>query len=83
MDCFETCEDCWEPVNIMVMIVKETIDGNCIYCPKCVQRHKQLERDAETLIKKWGLDITLRDEPKQFKKKPKPAKVTKPKEQNV
>ena len=71
MDCYETCEDCLEPVNIMNMIVKETPDGNYIYCPKCVQRHKQLEKEAETLIRKWGLDITLRDEPKQFKKKPK------------
>ena len=71
MDCYETCEDCWVKVNIMEMIVKETPDGNCIYCPKCVQRHKQLEKEAETLIRKWGLDITLRDEPKQFKKKPK------------
>jgi hypothetical protein len=74
MDCFETCEDCWVKVNIMEMIVKETPDGNCIYCPTCVKRHKQLEKEAETLIKKWGLDITLRDEPKPFQKKSKSKK---------
>ena len=44
------------------MIVKDKPDGNCIYCPKCVQSHKQLEKEAETLIKKWGLDVTVRDE---------------------
>ena len=42
MDCYETCEDCCEPVNIMNMIVKDTPDGNCIYCKKCTERYKQL-----------------------------------------
>ena len=70
-DIFETCEDCYNQVSIMEMIVKETPDGNCIYCSKCVEHHKFLEKEAEKLIKQWKLDITLRDEPKQFKKKSK------------
>jgi len=79
MDYYETCEDCWEKINILEMIVKETVDGNCIYCPKCVEKHKKLEKEAETLIRKWGLNINLRDEPKQFKKKEK--KENKPKKE--
>ena len=73
-DIFETCEDCCNPVSIMKMIVKETPDGNCIYCSKCVEHHKYLEKEAEKLIKQWKLDISLRDEPKQFKKKSKSIK---------
>ena len=63
-DTFETCEDCLHKVNIMEMIVKDTPDGNCIYCPKCVEHHKFLETEAKKLIEKWGLDITLKDDPK-------------------
>ncbi len=70
-DIFETCEDCYNQVSIMEMIVKETPDGNCIYCSKCVERHKYLEKEAGKLIKQWGLDVSLKDEPKQFKKKSK------------
>jgi hypothetical protein len=29
-DIFETCEDCYGPVNIIEFIVKDTPDGNCI-----------------------------------------------------
>ena len=75
-DIFETCEDCYNQVSIMEMIVKETPDGNCIYCSKCVEHHKFLEKEAEKLIKQWGLDVSLRDEPKQFKKKSKSIKET-------
>ena len=50
-DIFETCEDCYNQVSIMKMIVKETPDGNCIYCSKCVEHHKFLEKEAEKLIK--------------------------------
>ncbi len=50
------------------MIVKETPDGNYIYCSKCVEHHKFLGKEAEKLIKQRGLNITLRDEPKQLKK---------------
>jgi hypothetical protein len=53
----------------MEMIVKDTADGNCIYCPKCVERHKFLDREAERLIKCYGLSINTREEPKQFNKK--------------
>ena len=70
-DIFETCEDCYGHVSIMEMIVKETPDGNCIYCAKCVERHKFLDREAERLIKYYGLNINMRDEPKQLKKKSK------------
>jgi hypothetical protein len=75
-DIFETCEDCYNQVSIMKMIVKETPDGNCIYCSKCVEHHKYLEKEADKLIKQWGLDVSLRDEPKQFKKKSKSIKET-------
>ena len=56
-DIFETCEDCYNQVSIMKMIVKETADGNCIYCKKCTERHKQLEKDAEILCRKWGINV--------------------------
>ncbi len=39
---YEQCEDCFSDVNMMDIIVKKTADGNCIYCPKCVQRHRFL-----------------------------------------
>jgi hypothetical protein len=53
---FEECQDCWGKVNMMEMIVKETADGNCIYCPKCVEHHKFLEKESERLCKLWGID---------------------------
>ena len=36
--------------------VKETADGNCIYCPKCVARHKFLDEESKKLCIKWGID---------------------------
>ena len=54
---YETCEDCYEEICIMDMIVKDTPDGNCIYCKKCTERHKQLEKDAEILCRKWGINV--------------------------
>ncbi len=48
---FETCEDCYGQVSIMEIIVKDTLDGNCIHCPKCVERHKFLDSEVERLIK--------------------------------
>ena len=53
---YEECEDCWCKVNMMEMIVKETPDGNCIYCPKCVEHHKFLEQESKRLCKLWGID---------------------------
>ena len=53
---FEQCEDCYKSVNMMEMIVKETPDGNCIYCPDCVKHHKYLEEQTKILCKKWGID---------------------------
>ena len=38
---YEQCEDCLSDVNMFDIIVKETADGNCIYCPKCVEHQKQ------------------------------------------
>jgi hypothetical protein len=55
----------------MEMIVKDTPDGYSIYCPECVEHHKFLDREAERLINYYGLDINMRDVPKQFKKKSK------------
>ena len=54
-DEFKMCEDCFENVNIMVMSVKGTPDGQCIYCPKCVQHHKFLEMEEKRLAKLWVL----------------------------
>lgn len=53
---FEQCEDCLCDVNMFDIIVKETADGNCIYCPKCVEHHKFLEREEKRLCKLWGID---------------------------
>ena len=54
---FEQCEDCYSDVNMMDIVVKETADGNCIYCPKCVLRHKFLEQEEKRLCKLYGIDI--------------------------
>lgn len=53
---YEECEDCYGKVSMMEMIVKETPDGNCIYCPKCVERHKFLDEESKRLCKQWGID---------------------------
>ena len=45
---YDTCEDCFNRVCIMDMVVKDTPDGICIYCRKCTERHNFLEREAET-----------------------------------
>jgi len=50
------CEDCYGKVSMMEMIVKETPDGNCTYCPKCVAHHKYLEEESKKLCLKWGID---------------------------
>jgi hypothetical protein len=54
---YKQCDECYEDVNIMKMIVKGTPDGQCIYCPKCVQRHKFLEMEEKRLAKLWGIDL--------------------------
>ena len=54
---FEECEDCLCEVNMMDIIVKETADGNCIYCPKCVEHHKFLAQEEKRLCKLWGIDM--------------------------
>ena len=65
---YEQCEDCYCEVDMMDIIVKETADGNCIYCPKCVEHHKFLEREQIRLCKeykidaiKYGKDIELQE----------------------
>ena len=50
------CEDFYGKVSMMEMIVKETADGNCTYCPKCVAHHKYLEEESKKLCLKWGID---------------------------
>jgi hypothetical protein len=54
---YEQCEECFEDVNMMDIIVKETPDGNCIYCPKCVEHHKFLAQEEKRLCLMWGIDI--------------------------
>ncbi len=53
---YEQCEECYCEVNMMDIIVKETADGNCIYCPKCVEHHKFLEQEEKRLCLLWGID---------------------------
>ena len=54
---YEQCEECLCEVNMMEIIVKETADGNCIYCPKCVEHHKFLAQEEKRLCKLWGIDM--------------------------
>ncbi len=58
---YEQCEDCLCEVNMMDIIVKETVDDNWIYCPKYVERHKFLEQESKRLCKLWpnlwGIDM--------------------------
>ena len=53
---YEECEGCYNKVDIMEMTVKWTPDGDCIYCPKCMEHDKFLERETERLCKLWGID---------------------------
>ena len=53
---YEQCEECLCEVNMMEIVVKETAEGNCIYCPKCVEHHKFLEQQTIRLCKLWGID---------------------------
>lgn len=46
---YEECEDCWKKVDIMKMIVKETSDGNCIYCPECIKKQKELNDEIKRI----------------------------------
>ena len=54
---YEQCEDCYCKVSMMEMIVKETVDGNCIYCPKCVEHHKFLAEEEKRLCAIYGIGI--------------------------
>ena len=54
---YKQCEDCYLDVEIMDMIVKETAEGLCIYCPECVKHHKFREQEMRRLCKLWGIDI--------------------------
>jgi hypothetical protein len=54
---YQQCEDCCCKVDIMLMIVKETSDGNCIYCPKCVEHHKFLAEEEKRLCLLWGINV--------------------------
>ena len=54
---YEQCEECLCEVNMMEIVVKETAEGNCIYCPKCVEHHKFLAQEEKRLCKLWGIDM--------------------------
>ncbi len=54
---YEECVECFEGVNMMNIIVKETPGGNCIYCPKCVEHHKFLAHEEKRHCLMWGIDI--------------------------
>jgi hypothetical protein len=56
MNSYEECESCFEKVDIFEMTVKGTPDGNCIYCPKCVEYHKFLEKELERLCYVYSID---------------------------
>jgi hypothetical protein len=53
---YEQCEDCLCKVNMMEIVVKETADGNCIYCPKCVKHHEFLAQEKKRLCKLCGIN---------------------------
>ena len=53
---YKQCEECYLDVEIMDMIVKETAEGLCIYCPECVKRQKFREQEMKRLCKLWGID---------------------------
>ena len=53
---FEECQECYQMVNMMEIIVKETADGNCIYCPECVKHHKFLAQEEKRLLKLYNID---------------------------
>ncbi len=53
---FEECQECYKMVDMMEIIVKETAEGNCIYCPECVKHHKFLAEEEKRLCKLWGID---------------------------
>ncbi len=48
-DFYEQYDECFAVVNMIDIIVKETPDGNCIYCPKCVGYHKFLAQEEKRL----------------------------------
>ena len=54
---FETCEDCYNRICVLDIVVKDTPDGICIYCQKCTERHKFLDKEAESLCRKWGINV--------------------------
>lgn len=53
---FEECERCFKKVSIYKMVVKETQDGNCIYCPECTEYHKFLEKEFRRVCKEYSLN---------------------------
>ena len=56
MNSYEEFESCFAKFDIFEMIVNETPDGNCIYCPKCVEYHKYLENKLKRLCKVYAID---------------------------
>lgn len=56
MEHFEECERCYIKVSINEMIVKGTPDGNCIYCPKCMEYLKFLDTELIRLCKIYNLN---------------------------
>lgn len=51
---YETCENCWRKVDITKMTVKETIDGNVIYCPECIEKRKFLYSEIKKI---YNIDL--------------------------
>lgn len=54
---YEKCEDCGYKCPIMQIIIKDTSEGQTIYCPDCVRHHKFLEQTEKELAKKWNIDL--------------------------
>lgn len=60
-DDYKECECCFMNVHINKMIIKETVEGNCIYCPKCVEYHDYLNNEALKLYRIYNIN------PKNYK----------------
>jgi len=56
MNTYEECECCFGKVRINEMIVKGTSDGNCIYCSKCFEYHKFLEKELTRLCGVYNIN---------------------------
>ena len=66
---FGYCERCYKKiVNINDIYVRDTLEGNMLYCLKCKEGILKSEEDFKTLCKVYNID-TKQEEKKEKKKK--------------